>query len=47
MEKKKGNTLKIVPIKATKLEKIFIKLGFQSRHESKARNSNLTRMVFH
>lgn len=32
MVKKKGNTLKIVPIKATKLEKIFIKLGFQSRH---------------
>jgi predicted RNA binding protein YcfA (HicA-like mRNA interferase family) len=31
MAKKKGNTLKIVPIKATKLEKIFIKLGFQSR----------------
>lgn len=32
MAKKKGNTLNIVPIKAKKLEKIFIKLGFQSRY---------------
>lgn len=30
MVKKKGNTLKIVPVKAIKLKKIFIKLGFKA-----------------
>ena len=28
MAKNKGNTLKVVPVKAVKLKKIFIKLGF-------------------
>ena len=29
-KKSKGNTLKITPVKALKLQKIFIKLGFNS-----------------
>lgn len=34
MAKKKGNTRKIVPVKAIKLKTIFIKLGFKASKPS-------------